>query len=93
MRAGKVKCGAYMTEKAVKEGKAKTVIAAENIGESNRRRIESLCREFKVPLVYHSDTEQLSRSVGKKDVPVICVCDDNFAKAINVKGKDGLPNE
>ncbi len=93
MRAGKAVCGAFASEKAVLSGRASVVIAAENIGANNKRRLEGVCAEFGIPLIYHGSADDLSRSVGKKNVPVVCICDDNFAKAFSVKGKDGLPNE
>ncbi len=93
MRAGKVKCGVFLTGRCVESGEARLVVASEDIGESSRRRIEGICTRFGVPIIYHSTTNELGRSVGKKDVPVVCVCDDNFAKAISLKGKEGLPNE
>lgn len=82
MRAGKIKCGAYSVIRAAEDGSARLVIAAENIGADNRRKIENLCSELNIPLVYHSSTEELSRSVGKKNVPVVCICDDNFAAGV-----------
>ncbi|MGN1097436.1 MAG: L7Ae/L30e/S12e/Gadd45 family ribosomal protein [Clostridia bacterium] len=82
MRAGKVKTGAYMVERAVLGGTAKAVVAAEDIGESNRRKIEAACENAGVPLIYHSTAAELSRSVGKKDVPVVCICDESFAVAV-----------
>ncbi len=93
MRAGKVRCGVFLTKRCVESGEAKLVVASEDIGESSRRKIEGICKMSGVPLIYHSTTEELGRSVGKKDVPVVCVCDDNFAKAISLNGKEGLPNE
>ena len=82
MRAGKLRCGAYSVKRAAEDGSARLVIAADNIGADNRRRIENLCEEFNIPLAYHSTTEELSRSVGKKNVPVVCICDDNFAAGV-----------
>lgn len=96
MRAGKVRCGAFSTVQAATDGSARLIVAANDIGSDNRRRIEAVCREYGIPLMYHSTSPELSRSVGKKNVPVICVCDDNFAAAAqkyDITGKDGSPNE
>ena len=82
MRAGKLRCGAYSVIKAVEDGSARLVVAAEDIGADNRRRIENLCRESGVPIVYRASAAELSRSVGKKNVPVVCICDDNFAAGV-----------
>ncbi|MBQ8808354.1 MAG: ribosomal L7Ae/L30e/S12e/Gadd45 family protein [Clostridia bacterium] len=88
VRAGKVSFGVFMTEKALDEGRAKLVVAAEDIGISNRRRIENKCNEFSVKLMFYSDKATLSRAAGKKDMPVLAVCDDGFAQAIVKKHND-----
>ena len=82
VRAGKVRFGVFMTEKAIDEGSACLVIAAEDIGASNRRRIENRCKDCDVELMFYSDKQSLSRAAGKKDMPVLAICDEGFAKAI-----------
>lgn len=82
VRAGKVRFGVFMTEKAIDEGCASLVIASEDIGASNRRRIENRCKDCDVELMFYSDKQSLSRAAGKKDMPVLAICDEGFAKAI-----------
>ncbi len=82
VRANKAAFGVFMSEKAIDEGRAKLIVAAEDIGASNRRRIENRCDEFDVKLIFYSDKASLSRAAGKKDMPVIAICDDGFAEAI-----------
>lgn len=82
VRAGKVSFGVFMTEKALNDGKAHLVVAAEDMGASNRRKIEGKCREWNTDLIFYSDKESLSRAIGKKNVPVVAVCDEGFSKAI-----------
>ena len=82
VRAGKVNFGVFMTEKAIDEGRAQLVVASEDIGLSNRRKIEGKCKNFGVEMIFYSDKASLSRATGKKDIPVIAVCDEGFANAI-----------
>lgn len=82
VRAGKAAFGVFMTEKAIDEGRARLVIASEDIGASNRRRIENRCADLDVKLIFYSDKASLSHAAGKKDMPVIAICDDGFAQAI-----------
>ena len=82
VRAGKTTFGVFMTEKAIGEGKVNLVIAAEDIGSSNKRRIECKCRSAEVKLIFYSEKSLLSHAIGKKDVPVIGICDENFASAM-----------
>ena len=82
VRAGKAVFGAFSAEKAIEMGTCRLVILANDIGQSNKRSIEFKCKRDNIPLIYYSDKETLSRAVGKKDIPIICVCDDNFSSAI-----------
>jgi len=82
VRAGKVAFGVFMTEKALDEGRAKLVVASEDIGASNRRKIEGKCKNCGIELIFYSDKASLSRAVGKKDVPAVAICDEGFADSI-----------
>lgn len=85
VRANKAAFGVFMTEKAIDEGRASLVIAAEDIGTSNRRRIEGKCYAEGIKIIFYSDKASLSRAAGKKDMPVIAICDEGFARAIAKK--------
>ena len=82
VRAGKARFGVFMTEKAIFEGAAHLVVASEDIGISNRRKIENSCSQNGIKLIFYSDKASLSRAAGKKDMPVIAICDEGFAEAI-----------
>ena len=82
VRARKAACGVFLTEKGLDDGSVKLVVAANDIGESNKRKIEYKCGSQNVRLIYYSTREQLSHSMGKKDAPVIGICDDNMAEAV-----------
>lgn len=92
VRANKVAFGVFMTEKALAEGRAKAVVAAEDIGESNKRRVENACLRSGTALIYYSDKASLSRAAGKKDMPVLAICDEGFAKAV-LKKYDTMPQK
>lgn len=82
VRAGKVSFGVFMTEKLIDEGKAKLVIAASDIGSSNKRRLEAKCRHGEVRLIYYSDKETLSRAVGRENTPAVGIKDEGFAETV-----------
>lgn len=82
VRANKVSCGVFMTEKALDEGTCELVVMAEDIGQSNKRRIESKCAQWDVPIIFHADKQTLSHAAGKKEMPVIGILDHGFAGAI-----------
>ena len=101
VRAGKVRFGTYMTERAVADGKARLVVAANDLGKDNRKKIENKCAERRVPVVFWASRGELGRAVGKKDTAVLCICDESLAGAVlriadsqkADSGKEGLPNE
>ena len=88
VRAGKVRFGVYMTERALADGSARAVVLPADIGGGNRKKIENKCAERRVPLVFCSTKAELSRAVGKKDVAALCVCDEGLAAAVvKIAGK------
>ncbi len=95
VRAGKVRFGVYMTERELSSGGARLVVAAADIGNDNKKKLEHGCKSANVPLVLHSSKEELARAVGKKECVAVCICDESLARAVLqlCDGKDGLPNE
>ncbi|MDO4562952.1 MAG: ribosomal L7Ae/L30e/S12e/Gadd45 family protein [Clostridia bacterium] len=82
VRAGKASFGVFKTREAIERGKAKVVVAAQDLGKSNRKMIEHSCLEFDVPLVFYSTKELLGKATGKEDLPCMAVHDENMAHAI-----------
>ena len=82
VRAKRASTGVFLTEKALDEGTCELVIMAGDIGQSNKRKIESKCKEWDVPVIIYADKATLSHAAGKKDMPVIGILDHGFAEAI-----------
>ena len=82
VRAKKTSAGVFLTGKALDEGTCELVIMSEDIGQSNKRKIENKCNEWDVPFMYYADKQTLSHAAGKKDMPVIGILDRGFAEAI-----------
>ena len=82
VRAKKASTGVFLTEKALDEGTCELVVMAEDIGQSNKRKIENKCLEWDIPIIIHADKQTLSHAAGKKDMPVIGILDRGFAEAI-----------
>lgn len=97
VRAGKVRFGAYMTERSINDKSARAVIVASDLGKDNRKRIQAAADREGVIVIESLDRRAIGSATGKKDVPVLCVCDENFAAALvkisSMSGKEGLPNE
>lgn len=81
-RAGKVVSGEFMTEKAVKTGKAFLVIVAEDASENTKKNFRDMCSWYKVPLRMGPDRETLGHAIGQEMRVSVAVTDENFAAAI-----------
>lgn len=92
VRAGKVQFGVYKTEEAILQKKARLVVAAQDMGASNLRSITAKCQHAGIPLIRYGQRDALGHALGKKDLPVVAVCDNHFAAAI-VKLNGGNPND
>ncbi len=84
-RAGKISGGAEMSEDAVRCGKSKLIIIAEDISENGRKAICDCCRHYGVKYITYSNKAELGGAVGAELRAVISVNDGGFAKAIDEK--------
>lgn len=67
-RAGKTASGEFMTEKAIKSGKAYLVIVSEEASDNTKKMFENSCAYYKVP-VYQFERRAGTRD-GKRDESV-----------------------
>ena len=81
-RAGKVVSGEFSTEKAVKAGKAKLVIVADDSSDNTKENFSNMCYFYNVPVFYYGDKEELGHCIGKEFRASLAVVDWNFAKKI-----------
>ncbi len=82
-RAGKVSTGTFICEKAIKSKTAKLVILAEDASDNTAKAINDACSYCNVRLIRCSTKADLGHAVGAQaDRAVVCVNDNNFAKAI-----------
>ena len=81
-KAGKLVSGEFMTEKAVKEGKAKIVIVAEDASDNTKKMFSNMCEFYHVSLYIMSNKETLGRAIGKQFRASVAVLDTGLANAI-----------
>ena len=81
-KAGKVKTGEYLTEKALKEGMAQLVIIASDTSEKATARITRSCQYFGCDVLVYGTKETLGHFTGHQDKSVICITDEGFASAL-----------
>ena len=82
-RAGKVSTGTFICEKMIKSNTARLVILAEDASENTVKAIKNACDYYGTELIQCSNKSDLGHFSGAKaDRAVVCVNDNNFAKAI-----------
>lgn len=69
-RAGKTASGEFMTEKAIKSGKAYLVIVSEEASDNTKKMFENSCAYYKVPVYQFGMKEELGHADGKRDESV-----------------------
>jgi len=81
-RAGKTVSGEFATEKAIKEGKAKLVIVAEDASDNTKKLFRNKCEYYKVPLFIAGNKDELGMVTGNQSRASLAVIDSGFGKAI-----------
>lgn len=77
--------GEFMTEKAIKEGKAYGVIVATDASDNTKENFINMCEFYNVPLVIYSTKEKLGHGIGKQMRASVAITDQGFADTINKK--------
>ncbi|MGB8454412.1 MAG: ribosomal L7Ae/L30e/S12e/Gadd45 family protein [Anaerocolumna sp.] len=92
-KAGNLASGEFMTEKAVKEGKAKLVIVAEDASNNTKKMFTNMCTYYKVPIYFFGEKTKLGHAIGKEFRASLVLFDKGLAdmveKQLNTINKDG----
>lgn len=81
-KAGKVRSGEFMTEKTVKERKARLVIIATDTSETSKKNYKDMCAYYHVPIYEYGSKEELGHAIGKEFRTSAVVTDEGFASGI-----------
>ena len=81
-RAGKIRCGTFITEKLIKENKAPLVIIAGDGSEKQTDKIIHLCEKNSAEYEVMSTKEELGAILGRDEVLCLVVSDINFINGI-----------
>ena len=82
MKAGKLVSGEFLTEKAVKTGKAALVIAAEDASDNTKKMFTDMCTYYKVPLYFWGKKEDLGAAIGRDYRASLALTDAGFGDAV-----------
>lgn len=81
-RSRNVVSGEFSTDKAIKEYKAKLVIAGIDASDNTKKAFRNSCNYYKVPYYEYSTKEELGHGMGKELRAVLAITDEGFAKSI-----------
>lgn len=85
LKAGKVKSGEFMTEKAVKTGAAALVIVADDASDNTKKKFRNMCEFYEVPFRTYAVKDDLGHAMGKEFRASLAVTDEGLAQAIMKK--------
>lgn len=80
-KSGKVASGEFSTEKAVKEGKAKLVIVAQDSSDNTKKMFTNMCEYYHVPIYFYSTKSELGHAMGKEMRASLALLDQGLADA------------
>ena len=86
-RAAAVVSGEFMTEKAVRSGKAQLVIVGCDASENTRKNFRDMCAHYHVPCFEYATKEELGHAMGKEFRASLAILDEGFAKEITKQMK------
>lgn len=87
-RAGKAPSGEFQTESAIKSGKARAVILAEDASANTKKHFSDMCINSGVPFVFKGDRQTLGHVIGKEFRSSCAITDASLAEAF-LKNSEG----
>jgi ribosomal protein L7Ae-like RNA K-turn-binding protein len=81
-RAGAIASGTGSTRRALKEGRARLVLLAQDASETQRDKVMNLLRHGNTPRATVGTREALGSAVGSAPVSAVAVTDKQFAKEL-----------
>ena len=84
MRAGRLLYGENLIDNM---GKVKLLFLGKDASEKTKERFIRKCRYYEIPVLEDYDSEELSKAIGKRNVKIIGITDEGFAKSVLSKKK------
>lgn len=81
-RSRRTDSGEFMTEKAVKSGKACLVIVADDASDNTKKEFTDMCAFYHVPIFIYGTKEELGHAMGKAMRASLAVTDEGFSKSL-----------
>lgn len=84
-KAGKIASGDFAAEKAIRAGKAKLILVAEDAVDETKKKYRDLADEYQVDCMTAASKIELGTAMGKEFRAVAVILDDGFKKGIQKK--------
>ena len=84
-KAGKLACGEFQVDEAVKSGHGHLVIVAKDIGSRVKKDVTDMCNYYGVEIREYGDRQALGRACGKEYLSQVCILDKKFSENISKK--------
>ena len=81
-KAGKIVSGEFSVENAVKAGKAKLVVVAEDASDNTAKKFKDKCKFYNIPIRFYGTKLALGAAIGKELRSTAAVMDEGFANTI-----------
>ena len=89
-RAGKIASGEFAAEKAVKIGKARLIIVAEDASDNTKKKMKNMTAFYETPLYVYGSKDDLGHCIGKEYRSMVAVLQPGFSKSV-MKQLDNRP--
>ncbi len=83
MKSGNVASGEFLTEKAIRDGKAKLVFVAEDASENTKKKFRNSCYYYHVPIAIFGSKDELGNAIGKEFRASLAILNQGFAASIS----------
>lgn len=81
-KGGRMASGEFMTEKAIKGGRAFLCIVAGDASDNTQKMFRDMCEFYNVPFCCFSDKDTLGHGIGKEFRASLAVLDKGMAEAV-----------
>lgn len=81
-RAGRLVSGEFSCENAIREGKAKLILMAENASKNTVKKFTNSSQYYQIELITNGTKEEIGAALGKGIRAVVVITDEGFYNKI-----------
>lgn len=81
-RAGRLVSGEFSCENAIREGKAKLILVADNASKNTIKKFTNSAHYYQVEIIISGTKEEIGAALGVENRAVVVIVDDGFQKKV-----------